>query len=123
MAPPHCQNNRNHREDRDRSPRRTTWGQTGGSQNEDAGAAQRAVDEAMDRHRQAQRQVDEAMERQRQAQREVDGAMERQRQAPREIDEAMGRQRERVVQREVARTQSLTALPAGGQACGGSCGS
>ncbi|KLO81577.1 uncharacterized protein FFB20_14865 [Fusarium fujikuroi] len=123
MAPPHRQNNCNHRYDRNRSPHRTSWGQTGGPQNEDTRAAQRAVDEAIERHRQAQRQVDEAMERQRQAQREVDGAMERQRQAQREVDEAMKRQRQGAVQREVARAQSLTAPPTDGQTRGGSRGS
>ncbi|PNP79525.1 hypothetical protein FNYG_07141 [Fusarium nygamai] len=71
MAPPHRQDNRNHRDDRNRSRSRTSRAQAGGSQNEDVAAAQRAVDQAMERQRQAQRGVDEAMKWQRQVQREL----------------------------------------------------
>ncbi|KAF5543367.1 hypothetical protein FNAPI_9689 [Fusarium napiforme] len=91
MAPPHRQDNRSHRDDRDRSRSRTSRAQAGGSQDEDVAAAQRAVDQALERQRQAQRGVDEAMKWQREVQREVDEALERQRQVQREAVEALER--------------------------------
>ncbi|RBR13018.1 hypothetical protein FVER53590_06615 [Fusarium verticillioides] len=93
MAPPHHEDNRNHRADRDRSRSRsrTSRAQAGVSQNEDVAAAQRAVDQAMERQRQAQRGVDEAMKWQREVQHEVDEALERQRQVQREAVEALER--------------------------------
>ncbi|KAF5572311.1 hypothetical protein FPANT_13203 [Fusarium pseudoanthophilum] len=97
MAPPH------HQSDRNGSHRSTSGAQAESSQNEDVVAAQRAVDEAMERQRQAQLDVEKAMKRQREVQREVAEAMER--------------------QREVVRQQSRAASVTGGQARGGRRGS
>ncbi|KAF5969660.1 hypothetical protein FCOIX_10795 [Fusarium coicis] len=55
MAPPHIQDNRHHHDERDRSRSRSRTSRTRGSQNQDAAAAQRAVDEAMERQREVAR--------------------------------------------------------------------
>ncbi|KAF5580275.1 uncharacterized protein FSUBG_13428 [Fusarium subglutinans] len=85
MAPPHHRINHNHRDYRDRSRSYTSRAQTGGSQDEDVVAAQRAVDQAMEQQRQAQHAVDEAMKWQREVQREVDEAIKRQQEVQREV--------------------------------------
>ncbi|KAF5530051.1 hypothetical protein FMEXI_13792 [Fusarium mexicanum] len=85
MAPPHHQINRNHRDYWNRSRSYTSRSQTGGSLNEAVAAAKRAVDQAMERQRQAQHAFDEAMKWQREVQREVGEAIKRQQEVQREV--------------------------------------